>query len=153
MVNILIVDDHPAIRRGIKEILAVEPDIGLWGEAQDAREAMALLRAREWHLVLLDISLPDRNGLELLRNVRREYPELQILVVSMYPEEQCAERALQAGANGYLSKQSAPRDLVTAVRTVLGGETYVGSARPSRPAPRKHAVAARGPADGPERPK
>lgn len=135
MVNILVVDDHPAIRRGIKEILAQEPDVGEWGEAQDCREAKVLLHAGEWHLLILDISLPDRNGLELLRDVRRECPDLPILVVSMYPAEQCAERALQAGANGYLSKESAPRDLVTAVRTVLGGKRYGGGSRKRRHRP------------------
>jgi DNA-binding NarL/FixJ family response regulator len=125
MMRVLIVDDHAVVREGIKRIVAgIEDQIDV-GEAADAAEACRRVREQQWDLVLLDISLPGRTGLDLLSQLRREYPQLPVLVLSMYPEDQYAARVLRAGASGYLTKESAPELLATAIEQVTAGGRYV----------------------------
>ena len=123
MFRVLIVDDHPVVRRGLREILADERDVEV-SEAADPHAALELIRGQSWSLVVLDIDLPGRGGLELLKDVRRERPRLPVLILSVHPEEQFALRTLKAGASGFLSKDSAPEDLVTAVRKIVRGGKY-----------------------------
>jgi two-component system, NarL family, invasion response regulator UvrY len=125
MIRVLIVDDHPVVRRGLRELLADERNIEV-AETADPHEALGLIREQSWSLVVLDIDLPGKGGLELLKDARRERPRLPVLILSVYPEEQFALRTLRAGASGYLSKDSAPEDLVKAVRKILRGEKYFG---------------------------
>lgn len=125
MHNVLLVDDHPIVRQGLGRVLAAEfPDMRL-SEAVDAPSAFAQLRTVRHHLVLLDLTLPGDSGLVVLRRMRREFPAIPVLVVSMHPVDQFGQRALQAGAVGYVTKGADPRDLVHAVRTALAGGRYV----------------------------
>ena len=125
MRSVLLVDDHPIVRQGIGRVLAAEfPDIRL-GEAIDGVSAFERLRAASYHLVLLDLALPGDGGIVVLRRMHREFPAIPVLVVSMHPADQFAQRALQAGAVGYVTKGADPRDLVRAVRTALTGGRYV----------------------------
>ena len=123
MFRILIVDDHAVVRRGLREILADERNVEV-SETGDPHEAFRLIREQSWSLVVLDIDLPGRGGLELMKDLRRERPRLPVLILSVYPEDQFALRTLKAGASGYLSKDSAPEDLVKAVRKILHGGKY-----------------------------
>jgi two-component system, NarL family, invasion response regulator UvrY len=125
--QILIVDDHTVVREGLKRILADVDNIQVMAEAGNASEALALLRERNFDLVLLDLSLPGRTGLELLRMIKDEQPKLPVLVLSAYAEDQYAVRALRDGADGFLNKQSAPELLVTAIRKVASGGKYVSA--------------------------
>jgi two-component system, NarL family, invasion response regulator UvrY len=125
MINVVIVDDHAILRRGLGQIIAESGDIKMVGEAENSAQAMRLLREQPCDVVLLDISLPDRNGVETLKLIRKEIPKLQVLMLSMHPENQYAVRALKAGAAGYLTKQSAPSQLVSAIRQVSRGRKYV----------------------------
>jgi DNA-binding NarL/FixJ family response regulator len=126
MPKILIVDDHAVVRKGLAQILKdtisadMQPD-----EAGNGQEALSKAAANDYDLVLLDISLPGRNGLEILKQLRGERPNLPVLIISMHPEEQYAVRALRAGASGYVTKESAPDELAAAVRKVLQGGRYV----------------------------
>lgn len=125
MLKILIVDDHAVVRAGLKQILAETPDLQVAGEAGNGREALELALHGSFDLVLLDISMPDMNGLDVLKELRKENEELPILMLSMYPEEQYAIRALKAGARGYLTKESAPAELISAIRKVSQGGRYI----------------------------
>jgi DNA-binding NarL/FixJ family response regulator len=123
--SILLVDDHPVVRQGISRILATAMlDIRI-SEAVDGASAFAHLRTSPFHLVLLDLTLPGDSGMSLLRRMHREFPLTPILVVSMHPADQFAQRALQAGAIGYVTKDSDPQDLVQAARVALSGGRYV----------------------------
>jgi two-component system, NarL family, invasion response regulator UvrY len=123
--NVLLVDDHPVVRQGIARILAAEiPDLRL-ADAVDGVSALAQLRAAPCDLVLLDLTLPGDSGLVLLRKIRREFPAVPVLVVSMHPVDQFAQRSLQAGAVGYVTKDSDPQEIVQAVRHALAGERHV----------------------------
>jgi two-component system, NarL family, invasion response regulator UvrY len=125
MRSVLLVDDHPIVRQGIGRVLATEcPDLRV-GEAMDGVGAFEKLRASSYHLVLLDLTLPGDGGLVLLRRMHREFPAIPVLVVSMHPVDQFAQRALQAGAAGYVTKGADPRELVRAVRAALAGARYV----------------------------
>ena len=124
--RILLVDDHAVVRQGLKQILAEEFERSQFGEAQSVQEALDLLRGRKWDVVVLDIDLPGRSGLEVLKEVKSCPARIPVLVLSMYPEDQFAIRTLKAGADGYLTKQSAPEELVNAVRKVCAGGKYVG---------------------------
>jgi two-component system invasion response regulator UvrY len=124
-IRILFVDDHALLRAGIKLLLADAPGIEVAGEAASAGEAMERLHAGPWDLLLLDISLPGRSGLDLLKQIKATKPHLPVLILSMYPEEQYAVRVLRAGASGYLTKESAPDQLVAAIRKVAQGGRYV----------------------------
>lgn len=121
----LIADDHVAIREGLKRILAEEFEVAIFGEARTGEEALSQIRSRDWDLVLLDISMPDRSGLEVLDELRHEGAAPPVLVLSVHPEEEFGVRALKEGAAGYLSKDCPREELVGAVRTVLSGGKHI----------------------------
>lgn len=125
MIRILVVDDHAIVRKGLKQIVSETPDMTVTGEASGAVEALERLRKQAFDLVLLDIAMPGINGLELLKQIRSEMPRLPVLMLSIYPEEQYAVRTLRAGAGGYLTKESAPGELISAIRKVYDGGKYV----------------------------
>jgi DNA-binding NarL/FixJ family response regulator len=127
MIRVLIVDDHTILRRGLSQIISETDDLEVSGEADSGAQAVQLARAQDFDVVLLDISMPDRNGLDTLKQLKKEKPKLAVLMLSMHPEEHYAMRALKAGASGYLTKQSAPALLVTAIRQVAGGRKYVSA--------------------------
>ncbi len=127
MIRILIADDHPIVRRGIRDILSESLDIGATDEASHGQEALRMIHDNNYDLVLLDIAMPGRNGLEVLKDIKREKPGLPVLVLSVYPEEQYAIRALKAGASGYLTKESAPEELIKAIWKACRGGKYVTS--------------------------
>jgi two-component system, NarL family, invasion response regulator UvrY len=127
MINIIIVDDHPIVRQGLKQILSEEPDMAVFGEAQNSQEVLELIRKQDWDIVVLDISMPGRGGLDVLKEIKHERPKLPVLILSIHPEDQYAVRALKAGASGYLTKESAPEALVRAIRKILRGGKYVSS--------------------------
>ena len=127
MIKILIADDHAIIREGLKQILAETSDMVVAGEAADGREVLDHVRKDDYDLVLLDIAMPGRGGLDTLKQLKHDKPELPVLVLSMYPEEQYAIRAFKAGASGYLTKESAPEELISAIRKVTQGGKYVSS--------------------------
>ncbi len=122
--RVLVVDDHAIVRLGLKNLLCELPDTQVDG-AQSGREALAHLECHPCDLVILDIGLPDRSGLEVLKDIRRLYPPLPVIVLTMYPEEQYAIRVLKAGAAGYLTKNSVPEELLDAVRRVAAGGRYL----------------------------
>ena len=125
IIKVLIADDHAIVREGLKQILADTDDIVVAGDAQNGQEAVQLIRKTEAHVLLLDISMPDRSGLEVLKQVKKEKPGIAILMLSMHREDQYALRSLRAGASGYLNKQSAPAELVNAIRLVVSGKKYI----------------------------
>lgn len=124
-IRVLIADDHAIVRQGLRQILSDTPDLTVTGEAENGVQAVQMVRSGEWDVILMDVSMPDRNGIDALKLIKKEFPRLPILILSMYPEEQYAIRALKAGAAGYLTKQSAPDLLVTAIRQVASGKKYV----------------------------
>jgi two-component system invasion response regulator UvrY len=126
--RVLIADDHAIVREGLKQILADTGDIIVAGDAGNGADAIKLARAADFDVLLLDISMPDRNGIEILKQVRQEFPKMAVLMLSMHREDQYAIRSLKAGAAGYLNKQSAPDELVTAIRTVAQGRKYISPA-------------------------
>jgi DNA-binding NarL/FixJ family response regulator len=128
IIKVFIADDHAIVREGLKQILAETRDIVVAGEAESGLDAIKLFRKSECQVMLLDISLPDRNGIEVLKQIKKEKPELSVLMLSMHREDQYAIRALKAGAAGYLTKQSAPKELVTAIRQVASGLKYISAA-------------------------
>ena len=127
-IRVLIADDHAIVREGLKQILADTKDIVVAGHAENGNEAIRLSRDDICDVLLLDISMPDRSGIDVLKQVRKESPKLAILMLSMHREDQYAIRSLKAGAAGYLNKQSAPAELVTAIRQVASGRKYVSAA-------------------------
>ena len=128
MIRIAIVDDHDIVRRGLHQIAAESSDIVVAGEAASSVAAIRMLRTTPCDVLLLDVSMPDRSGIETLPMIRREFPKLHVLILSAYPEKQYAMRALKAGASGYLTKQSAPAELLSAIRTVHAGRKYLTKA-------------------------
>lgn len=132
MLRILIADDHAVVRHGIKQILREELDIDFIAEARNAEEAMEMILRERFDILILDISMPGRSGLELIKEAQSSCPQLPILVLSMHPEDQLALRILKAGASGYLTKDSAPEELVSAVRKILSGGRYVSAALAER---------------------
>jgi DNA-binding NarL/FixJ family response regulator len=125
MKRILIVDDHAVVRYGLRQFLAATEDLEIAGEAESGMEALALANSGNWDLVLLDMALPDLNGLELLKRIKRQHPSLPVLMFSMFSEAEFAIPALDAGASGYLNKDSPPHQILTAIRTVIGGTRYI----------------------------
>jgi DNA-binding NarL/FixJ family response regulator len=125
VIKVLIADDHAIVRRGLREILSETPDIMVGGEAATAQDVTQLVREQRWSVVLLDLSLPGGTGLELLAELRRDHPEIPVLILTVQPEDQYAVRAIRAGAAGFLTKESAPERLIDAVRKVAGGGRYV----------------------------
>ncbi len=127
MIRILIIDDHAIVHRGLRQIVAEEPDMMVTGEASTGQEGLALAMAQPWDLVVLDVSMPGRGGLDVLKELKQAHPNLPVLVLSMYPEEQYATRALRLGASGYMTKESAPEELIGAIRKVVAGGRYVSA--------------------------
>jgi DNA-binding NarL/FixJ family response regulator len=128
MLRVLIADDHAVLRMGLKQLVSDECaqyDQVEFGEAQNGQEVLELARTQEWDIVLLDISMPGRDGLDVLRELKHERPNLPILVLSMHPEDQYAVRALKMGAAGYMTKESAPEELAKAIEKIMGGGRYV----------------------------
>ena len=125
MTRILLVDDHPIVRQGIKQVLAGAFHPALVGEAANAEEGLSEVRHTAWDVLVLDLTLPGVSGLDLLKDLRRERPSLPVLVLSMHPPDQFARRAMNAGAAGYLTKDSAPTELVKAVGEVMAGRRYL----------------------------
>jgi two-component system, NarL family, invasion response regulator UvrY len=123
--SVLICDDHPVVRRGLREIVVSELRAKDVGEASTAQQALEAVRRRAWDVVLLDITMPGKSGLEVIKELKRARPRLPILVISFHPEEHYAVRCVRAGAAGYLNKGMVPDELVKALRTVLEGRTYV----------------------------
>ena len=126
--KILIADDHAIVREGIKQVLAEDKNLKVSGEAATIKELFTLLDKDKWDIVILDINMPDKSGLEALKEIKNQYPHLPVLILSMYGEEQYGIRALKAGASGYLKKVSAPEELVKAVDKILNGGKYVSPA-------------------------
>jgi len=126
--KILIVDDHAVIYQGLKRILDDEFEGATFGEARHSQEALDLVSRERWDLVILDVDLPGRGGLDVLKQMRAEHPRLPVLMFSMHSEEQFAVRALKAGASGYVAKDSASERLVEAIRKVIRGGRYVSAA-------------------------
>lgn len=124
-INVLIADDHAIVREGLKQILADTRDIVVAATAADGAEAVKLARKHACKVLLLDISLPDRNGIDILKQIRKEIPGIAVLMLSMHREDLYAIRSIKAGAAGYLTKQSAPAELVNAIREVAQGRKYI----------------------------
>jgi len=124
-IKILIADDHAIVREGLKQIVAEEKDIVVAGEAENASSLMELLTKEKWSLVVLDINMPGKSGLEALKDIKLLYPDLPVLILSMFSEDQYGLRAIKAGASGYLKKVSAPTELVVAIRKIVSGGKYI----------------------------
>ena len=128
MIRILIADDHPIVRQGFKQVLSDTADLLVADEAGSGQEVLALVAKKEYDAILLDISMPGKSGLEVLKELKAVNPKIPVLILSIYPEEQYAIRALKAGAAGYLTKASAPEELISAIRKVSQGGRYVTEA-------------------------
>ncbi len=125
MFRVLIVDDHPLVRSGLVAELSKASEVAVVGEAADGNEAVAKARAAKPDLVLLDIALPGKNGLEVLKDLQAEMPEVKVLVLSAFPERQYAIRCLKSGAKGYITKDAASAELITAIRKVMNGGKFI----------------------------
>ncbi len=123
--RIVIVDDHPIVRQGLAQLIEQEDDLHICGQAEDAHEAIRAIRELNPDLVIVDISLRTSSGIDLIKDIKAQFPALPVLTLSMHDEALYAERALRAGARGYIMKQEAPEEVVTAIRRVLAGTTYV----------------------------
>ena len=126
-IKILIADDHAIVREGLKQIVAEEKDILVAGEAENSEQMMEFLEKANWSLIVLDINMPGKSGLEALKDIKLLYPHLPVLILSMFSEDQYGIRAIKAGASGYLKKVSAPTELVTAIRKIVAGGKYINS--------------------------
>ena len=126
--RILIADDHPVVRQGLRLVLGAAEDLSVAGEAKDGDEAVALAGRIDWDVAVVDYNMPGKGGVELVKELRRRFPERPVLVLSIYPEDRYALRLLRAGAAGYLNKESAPEELVGALRKVAAGGRYVSPA-------------------------
>ena len=127
MLRILLADDHAVVRQGVKQILAEAFAQATFGEAQNAHKLLELVASEHWDIVVLDLAMPGGNGLEALKQIKHDHPQLPVLILSMYPEDQYAVRTIRAGAAGYLNKESAPEELVQAIRKVLHGGEYISA--------------------------
>jgi len=127
MIKIFLVDDHYIVRRGLKQILSSEKDMSVVGEASNSDEIFIQLDNKEWDVIVLDIAMPGKSGLDILINLKNKYPHTKILILSMYKQIEVVSRALRTGADGYLNKDSAPEELVHAVREVYRRKRYIGS--------------------------
>jgi len=125
MIKILIADDHAIVREGLKQIVAEESDMEVTGEAANADEVFEILRTNNFDIAIIDINMPGKSGLDLLKDLKVQLPKLPLLILSMYGEEQYGIRALKAGASGYLRKASAPNELVAAIRKIVSGGKYI----------------------------
>ena len=127
MLRILLADDHAVVRHGVKQILADAYAGATFGEAQNAHELLEMVGKEHWDIVVLDLNMPGGNGLEALKQIKLEHPQLPVLILSMYPEDQYAVRTIRAGAAGYLNKESAPEELVQAIHKILHGGEYISA--------------------------
>jgi two-component system, NarL family, invasion response regulator UvrY len=127
MIKILVADDHPIVRQGLKQILSEYPDMTVADEAGTGKDVLVKIGKKDFDIVLLDISMPGRNGLDILKELKTKKPKLPVLVLSIYPEDQYAVRVLKLGAAGYLTKESVPEELVAAIRKVARGRKYVSN--------------------------
>jgi two-component system invasion response regulator UvrY len=127
LIRVLIADDHPVVRRGLRRILEDEAGMEVTGEAENAQETLDLASDKECDVLVLDIEMPGRSGLDVLKELKKRQPKLPVLVLSIHPEEQFAVRVLRAGAVGYLTKESAPEELIKAIRAVQGGGKYISA--------------------------
>ena len=127
MIRVVIADDHTIVREGLKQVLATDPELEVVGEARDGLEAMQLVRGTPFDVLLIDISMPGRSGLEVIRQIKAEKPKLRILVLSMHEEHQYAVRAIRSGASGYLTKDSASTQLISALRKVAAGGAWISA--------------------------
>jgi len=125
MIKILVVDDHAVVRAGVQYFIAQVPDMKIEGEAATAQEAIRLVRAQDWDIVLLDINMPDKSGVEVLKQIKREKPDLPVLILSMHPESRYAVQILRSGASGYVQKEALAEELVNAIQTILRGHKYI----------------------------
>jgi DNA-binding NarL/FixJ family response regulator len=132
MIRVFIADDHGIVRKGMKQILSRTPDIEVTGEASTGQEALEKIWANNFDVVILDISLPGRNGLDILKQIKIHKPKLPVLILSMYPEEQYAVRVFKAGAAGYLTKESEKSELIEAIRRIAEGNKYITPALAER---------------------
>ena len=133
MLRVLIADDHAIVRKGLRDILREASQSAVVGEASNGQEALALARSQPWDVVVLDITMPGISGLAVLNKLKEEMPRLPVLMLSMHSGEHYVSGSLKAGAAGYLSKESAPEELVTAIHTVMEGKTYVSQSLGPRP--------------------
>jgi two-component system, NarL family, invasion response regulator UvrY len=127
MIKVLIADDHAVVREGVKHIFSETLDIRIAGEASNGQEVLESIGKQDYDLLLLDIAMPGRDGLEILKEIKTQKSKLPVLILSMFPEEQYALRALRSGASGYLTKASIPNELIKAVRKILRGGNYISS--------------------------
>ena len=127
MIKILIADDHSIVREGLKQIVAESPEMAVRGEAVNGQQVLELVHKTDYDLILLDIAMPGRGGIDTLKQLKIEKPEIPVLILSMYPEDQYAVRAIKAGAAGYLTKESAPEELIGAIKKVAQGGKYVST--------------------------
>jgi DNA-binding NarL/FixJ family response regulator len=127
MIKVLIADDHALIRKGLKQLLDDTSDMRVTGEAENGMQTIHMVDETTYDVVLLDISMPDKHGVDVLKQLKINHPQLPVLMLSMHPEEQYALRSMKAGAAGYLNKQSAPGQLVTAIRQVASGKKYIST--------------------------
>jgi DNA-binding NarL/FixJ family response regulator len=125
MIRVIIADDHTIVREGLKQIMNDTGDMAVTAEASTGQEALDMLLREDCDVAVLDIAMPGKNGLEVLKEIRHQKPKLPVLILSMYPEDQYAVRVLKAGADGYLTKESAPQDLISAVRRLYAGKKYI----------------------------
>ena len=132
MIRVLIADDHVLVRRGLRDLIEGEPDLAFAGEAATAHDLVALARATEWDVAVIDLSLPDAKGLELLKQLKSWFPDRPVIVLSMHPEEQYAVRAIKSGAATYLTKEGATTELLVAIRKVARGGRYVSASLAER---------------------
>lgn len=127
MIRILVAEDHMIVREGLKQLLSNEADFAVVGEARDGNEVLKLVRELDFDVLLLDMSMPGKSGIELIKQVKGDKPRLRLLVLSMHQENQYAVRAIKAGASGYLTKDSASAQLVSAIRRVAAGGAYISA--------------------------
>ena len=125
MIRILIADDHEIVRKGLVQVVAETPDMEVCAEAGSAQETLSLLREHDCSVVVLDISMPGRSGLDTLKDIKDQHPHLPVLILSTHSEDEYAVRVLRAGAAGYLTKRSAPKELIAAIRKVYAGGKYI----------------------------
>src|SRR5439155_8796742 len=125
MIRVVIADDHTIVREGLKQLLLASGDFDVVGEARDGHEVLQYVRSDDFDVLLLDISMPGKSGIELIKQVKSEKPKLRVLVLSMHQEHQYAVRAIKAGASGYLTKESAPAQLVSAIQKVASGGAFI----------------------------
>jgi DNA-binding NarL/FixJ family response regulator len=127
MINVLIADDHAVVRKGIRQIISEDEEINVLGEASNSDEIIAQLYDHDWDVFVLDITMPGKNGLDVMIEIKQKRPEIKILILSMHPEEEIALRALKTGASGYLNKDSVPGELIKAIRKIYNGGRYISS--------------------------